>query len=110
MSKHEERARELKSMGNNCSVSLHQAFSEDIELGSDYPQPRSIDGKCGAVLTAIKILQDTGHSDKIKEFEKWFLDRFGYLKCSELMSHDKKCIDYIGESAQKIDEFLGLDS
>lgn len=30
MNNHEEKARELKRSGNNCSTSLHIAFSEDI--------------------------------------------------------------------------------
>ncbi len=109
MNNHEKVARELRSQGNTCSVALHHAFAEDLNLNDDFPAPRSIDGKCGAVLTAIKILQDTGHIDKIEEFEKWFLERFGYLKCAELMAHDRRCIDYIGETAQKLDEFLGIN-
>ena len=108
MNNHEKNARELRSMGLTCSEALHKTFSKDLNLNDDFPAPRSIDGKCGAVLTAIKILQDTGHNDKIEEFEKWFLERFGYLKCAELMAHDRRCIDYIGETAQKLDEYLGI--
>ena len=106
MSKHEERARELKSMGNNCSVSLHQAFSDDMELNSDYPQPRSIEGKCGALLTSLKILKEKGHEDKLEEFEKEFVKKFGYSKCIDLMTHERRCIDYVGESAKMVDEIL----
>ena len=106
MSKHEERARELKSKGNNCSEALHQAFSEDMKLSSEYPQPRSIDGKCGALLTSLKILKEIGHEDKLEEFEKEFVKRFGYSKCIDLMIHERRCSDYVGESARIIDEFL----
>ena len=106
MSKHEERARELKSKGNNCSVSLYQAFSEDTKLTGDYPAPRSIDGKCGALLTALKILKETGHEDKQEEFEKEFIKRFGYSKCIDLMTHERRCSDYVGESAKMLDEIL----
>ena len=106
MNSHEERARELKMQGNNCSTSLHNAFSEDTRLSKDFPAPRSIDGKCGALLTAKKILQETGHADKIEEFEKEFVKRFGYATCKDLMTHERRCNDYVGESAKIIDEIL----
>ena len=106
MSKHEERARELKSMGNNCSVSLHQAFSEDMELNSNYPQPRSIDGKCGALLTTEYILKNIGREDLIDEYDELFLKKFGSLKCVDLMRKDRRCNDYVGESAKYISEII----
>lgn len=106
MSNHEQKARELKEKGQNCSVSLHTAFEEDTRLSKDYPAPRSIEGKCGALLTAIKILQEKGHEDKIEEFEKEFIKRFGYSKCVDLMTHERRCSDYVGESARMIDEIL----
>jgi len=106
MNSHEKRARELKENGNNCSTSLHNAFSEDIRLSDEYPAPRSIEGKCGALLTAQKILKEKGHEDKIEEFEKEFIKRFGYSKCKELMSSERRCNDYVGECARIIDEIL----
>lgn len=106
MSNHEEKARSYKKQGDNCSTSLHKAFKEDIELSNNYPMPRSIDGKCGALLTALKILEETGHEEKQEEFEKWFLNKFGYVKCIELMSHERRCNDYVGESAKYIDSIL----
>ena len=106
MSKHEERARELKAEGRNCSESLHGAFSEDIELSNDYPQPRSIEGKCGALLTGIKILKEKGHEDKIEDFEREFIKKFGYSKCFDLVTHERRCSDYVGESAKMVDEIL----
>lgn len=106
MSNHENRARELKAQGNNCSTSLHKAFEEDIELSKDFPAPRSIDGKCGALLTAKKILIEKGYTDKVDELEKEFIKRFGYSKCIELMSHERRCDDYVGESAKMVDIIL----
>lgn len=108
MSKHEERARLLKEQGNNCSNSLYGAFEQDVKLDGNIPAPRSIEGKCGALLTAIKILKDTGHEDKIEEFEKEFIKRFGYSKCAELIinGHGRRCGEYVGESARIIDEIL----
>ena len=106
MNKHEKKARELKANGNNCSTSLHTAFSEDIKLGNEYPAPRSIEGKCGALLTALHILKEKGYKDKQEEFEKEFIKRFGYSKCIELMMHERRCNDYVGECADMIDEIL----
>lgn len=108
MMSHEAKARELKKQGNNCSTSLHNAFSEDTKLSPDFPAPRSIEGKCGALLTAKKILTEMGHADKIEEFEKEFIKRFGYATCKELMSHERRCNDYVGECAKMIDAILNM--
>lgn len=106
MYNHEETARELKSQGYNCSTSLYTAFAKDIKLSGSYPEPRSIDGKCGALLTAMQILKELGHADKLEEFEKEFIKRFKYSKCKELMTYERRCNDYVGESAKIIDEIL----
>ena len=104
MNNHEEDARELKMAGNNCSVSLYTAYEKDIKLSGEYPAPRSEDGKCGALLTALRILDEIGYSDKKDEFEKEFVKRLGYSKCLELMTHERRCGDYVGESARIIDK------
>ena len=106
MSDHENEARDLKIQGNNCSKSLHTAFVKDTDIKDEYPEPRSIEGKCGALLTALKILEETGHIDKKEEFEKEFIKRFGYNRCKELMAHERRCNDYVGESAKMIDEII----
>ena len=106
MSNHEIEARKLKNKGNNCSNSLYSAFSKDVKLGGEYPNPRSVDGKCGALLTALKILEETGHGDKKEEFEKEFIKRFKYTKCIDLMTFERRCNDYVGESAKLLDEIL----
>ncbi len=106
METHEQIARKLKENGNNCSYSLHTSLKEDLHLADAFPAPRSIEGKCGALLTAQKILKDTGHEDKIEEFEKEFERRFHYVKCIDLMAHERRCSDYVGESAAMLDEIL----
>ena len=106
MNNHEKEARKLRMMGNNCSESLHTAFAKDYKLNGDFPAPRSIDGKCGALLTALKILREMGHEDKTEEFEKEFVKRFGYSKCVDLMSHERRCVDYVGEAADMMDKIL----
>lgn len=107
MGNHENRARQLHNQGNNCSTSLHNAFSEDTDLSKEFPAPRSIEGKCGALLTAEKILREKGHEDKIEEFEEEFVKRFGYSKCMDLMRHERRCNDYVGEAARLLDEMIG---
>ena len=103
---HEEKARLNHKKGNNCSVSLHNAFSEDLELSTDFPMPRSIEGKCGALLVSLKILKELNYEEKIEEFEKEFINKFGYTKCMELITHGRKCNDYVGECAKMIDKII----
>ena len=106
MGEHEKRARNLKQQGNNCSYSIYTAFMEDKRLNGNYPEPRSIDGKCGALLTSLKILEEMGCEDKKENLEKRFIDMFGYSKCIELMTHGARCSEYVGECARMLDEFL----
>lgn len=109
MSSHENEARNLKKQGNNCSRSLHTAFVKDTKINDEFPEPRSIEGKCGALLTALKILDEIGHSDKKEEFEKEFIKKFGYNKCMQLMAHERRCNDYVGKCAKMIDEIIGKE-
>ena len=95
MNNHENRARNLKKEGNNCSKSLYTAFKQDINIGEGYPAPRSIEGKCGALLTALYILEKTGLGDKKDEFEKQFVATFRYSKCVDLMRYERRCLDYV---------------
>ena len=106
MNELEEVARNLKLQGNNCSVSVYQAFAKKLNLSGDYPAPRSIDGKCGALLTSLKILEETGHQDRQEEFEKDFIKEFGYVKCLELMSYQTRCSDYVGWAAKKVSAMI----
>lgn len=106
MSELEEKARDLKMKGNNCSVSLYTAFQEKLKLRGEAPQPRSIDGKCGALLTAKKILEEMGHGDKCEELEKEFIRKFGYSRCVELMTYERRCNDYVGECAKMVENIV----
>lgn len=106
MANHGEKARLLHSMGNNCSTSVHSAFKEDTNISDEFPAPRSVDGKCGALLTALKILDETGNSEMKEKFEKEFIEKFGYSKCVDLMTHERRCNDYVGECAKMLDEVI----
>ena len=49
MNKYEEKARKTKMQGYNCSYSVYNAYAKDFSLEGSYPEPRSIEGKCGAL-------------------------------------------------------------
>ena len=41
-----------------------------------------------------------GSQDKVDEFDKQFIERFGSLKCGELRERlNNKCNDYVGAAA-----------
>lgn len=106
MSVREEKARNMKSSGNNCSVSVYTVFMDELNLSGDIPEPKSIDGKCGALLAALQILDETGHGDKKEEFEKKFIELFGYDKCYDLMTHEARCNDYVGICVRMLEEII----
>ncbi len=106
MDDYEKIARQQHKEGKNCSYSIYNSFKKDYNLNGEYPLPRSIDGKCGAVLTTIKVLSDLGLDKYISEFEKKFNKEFGNLKCLELMKKDRRCNDYVGFAANQISKYL----
>ena len=106
MTIHEEKARKIHKEGNNCSYSVYTSFEEDTQLDGNIPAPRSEQGKCGAVLAAEKILRELGKEDRIEEFEKLFIEEFGYITCVDLMRTERRCNDYVGKSAEFIDKEL----
>ena len=106
MGKHETLARKLKDEGNNCSAALYGAFKKDNKLENKYPEPRSIEGKCGALLTAISILKETGNEEKIKDFEKEFIEKFGFDKCKDLVKNGRNCREYVGQTAKMLDDII----
>lgn len=106
MNTYEEFARKMKSSGNNCSVSVYMTFIKELNLSGNIPAPRSIEGKCGALLSALQILDETGHGDKKEEFENKFISLFGYNKCHDLMTHEARCDDYVGVCARLLDEII----
>lgn len=106
MNEFEEKARNLKSQGNNCSYSVYNTFKKKLNLSGNYPEPRSIDGKCGALLSSLKILDEIGQADKKEQFEKDFIKQFGYAKCFELLTYERRCNDYVGWCASKISEYI----
>lgn len=102
----EQQAREYKQSGINCSNSIYRVFKDDYKLSGNVPAPRSIEGKCGALLMTIQILKDLGKEQYIDDYQKEFIDRFGSDKCIDLMRKDRKCNDYVGWSTNYIEEVI----
>ena len=97
MNKYEEVARKVHKAGYNCSYSI------------DYPKPRSIDGKCGALLTCTDILHKLNKDELIPVFEQKFIEEFKYVKCADLIRNGRICNDNIGISARILSELIDND-
>ena len=106
MNDYEVKARKLKQSGLLCSNAVFDTFKDEWNLEGKPPAPRSIDGKCGALLTTEYILKNIGREDLIDEYDELFLKKFGSLKCVDLMRKDRRCNDYVGESAKYISEII----
>lgn len=102
---HEATARQIFSSGPNCSVSIYQAFSDVDKVGGTPPAPRSIEGKCGALLGAQRVLEDMGVGNT-EELEQEFLAELGYVKCVDLKRNRVSCNDCVGTAARLVDKYL----
>ncbi|MBR1479251.1 MAG: hypothetical protein IJ608_15025 [Lachnospiraceae bacterium] len=98
----EETARNKHRSGNNCAVSVYSTFYDKVSGLA--PMPRSEGGKCGAVLSAEKVLSQLGHSTE--GFDQKFLELFGSLKCAELRKGKYPCNDLVGTAARMAEEMV----
>ena len=98
----EETARNKHRSGNNCAVSVYFTFYDKISVVA--PTPRSEGGKCGAVLSAEKVLDKLGYSTE--EFDQKFLELFGSLKCMELRKGKYPCNDFVGTATRMVEETI----
>ena len=98
----EQEARQRHNSGSNCASSVYAAFSDRVS--GTAPLPRSEGGKCGAVLSAEKILQQLGKGSA--EFDEKFIERFGSLKCGELRRSRVPCNDLVGIAAKMVEDEL----
>ena len=105
MGNHVESARKQHAKGNSCSVSVYQAFRDVNKSGdNNVPTPRSIDGKCGAVLAAEKLIREMDLGDET-DFDSKFLETYGSLKCAELLKgHGRRCNEFVGFAADYVEE------
>ena len=102
---HEEMARSIHRTGYNCSNSVDKAFSDVNGAAGNPPAPRSIAGKCGALLAAQKVLRDLGIGSE-DELERAFSEELGYVTCVELKRHRCDCNDCVGVAARLTDQLL----
>ena len=103
---YEQIARNNHKSGINCSNSVYNAFKDDLKLSGNAPLPRSIDGKCGVVLSVEAILNEIGKADEIEKFEEAFVNKFGYLKCKDLIMHGRVCNDNVGFGADYLEKII----
>ena len=102
----EKEARDQHRRGVSCAGSVYKAFADMNPNKTQAPIPRSEGGKCGAVLSAEKILREM-EIGKTEEFEKKFITRFGSLKCFELMGKSNAtCNDFVGAAASIVAELI----
>lgn len=84
----------------SCAGAVYQTFLKINPSAAGAPVPRSEGGKCGAVLSAEKILREIG-AGSIEEFDAQFCSLFGSLKCSDLLGKRRgSCNDYVGKAAE----------
>lgn len=102
---HENRARAIHRSGYNCSQSVDRAFADVNAAAGNPPAPRSIAGKCGALLAAQKIIADMG-IDRANELEHDFKTELGYVLCRDLKRNRVSCNDCVGVAAQLVDKYL----
>ena len=98
----EELARNNHKDGKRCSDAVYLAFYSDND---EIPKPRSIDGKCGAVLAAEKVLLKKGYKD-IDRFEELFIKELGSVKCMDLLSKKVGCNNCVGIAARLVDNII----
>lgn len=102
---YENEARAIHRQGNNCSTSVDRAFAGINAASGNPPAPRSIDGKCGALLAAQKVVRDLG-LDAADDLERAFESELGYVTCVKLKLHRRSCNDCVGVAARLVDEAL----
>ena len=102
---HEKTARTLHRQGYSCASSTYKAFSDVNTRGTRAPLPKSEGGKCGAVLSAEKILREMG-IQKQEAFDAAFIKEFGSLKCRDLMRTRFSCNDFVGVAARIMDSIM----
>lgn len=102
---HKQEARSIHRSGYNCSSSVDRAFADVNAASGNPPAPRSIEGKCGALLAAQKVLRDLG-IDCEKELEQAFEAELGYVTCVDLKRNRRSCNDCVGIASRLVDEYL----
>lgn len=97
----------------NCAQTIVQIFRDKFDFITDETISefkkkgvgKAAGGECGMVYAAKFVLQNSGRSDKIADFEKFFTDYAGSLKCSEINKKKREfCTRCIEETAGYLDK------
>ena len=99
----EQVARKNHRSGYNCASAVYSTFYDRVN--GTATMPRSEGGKCGAVLSAEKVLSQLGKSTVA--FDDKFIELFGSLKCAELRRAKHPCNDLVGTAARLAEEMAG---
>ena len=90
----------------NCAEAIICAFMDKFELDEDtadsfrqFGGGRAPEGACGAFYAAKYILE-TKCPEKVSEFEKFFIDNAGALKCCDIKSRRTPCVACVEKSAE----------
>ena len=97
----------------NCAQTIVQIFRDKFDFItdgtiSDFKKKgvgKADGGECGMVYAAKFILQNSGRIDMILDFEKFFTDYAGSLKCKEINKKKREfCTRCIEETAEYLDK------
>lgn len=91
----------------NCALSIAYGFKDELMLEEcflssfkAYGSGRAPNGECGA-LFATKSLISIIDKDKIQDFEKYFCELTGSVKCSEVRKNKKlSCVGCVEKSSE----------
>ncbi len=102
----EKIAREKHLNKTNCASSVYEAFQEINTNSTVAPLPRDEGGRCGAVLSAEKILREM-EIGRTEEFAGKFIERYGSVMCEDLKGKNGiSCNDYVGFVAVLLEKMI----
>lgn len=96
----------------NCAQTILHIFRERFDFISeaeisDFKKMgvgKAPGGECGMVYAAKFLLQNSGKSEDVADFEKFFSDFTGSLECSEIRKKKRTfCTLCVGKTAEYLD-------
>lgn len=95
----------------NCAQAVINAFKEKYDIDDDileefksYGSGKAPEGMCGAYY-ATKYLLEKSDPDKSAEFEQYFTDQAGSVKCHDIKANKKlSCLGCVEKSAEYLDQ------
>ncbi|MCX7920574.1 MAG: C-GCAxxG-C-C family protein [Clostridia bacterium] len=97
----------------NCAQAVVSAFKEHFNISDDMLETfRSFgggnapEGVCGAYY-AVRCMLENNNKEMIKDFEKYFLDSAGAVKCTEVKANKKlSCVGCVEKSAEFVAKLI----